>query len=186
MVIRPVTRPRTHGMAAAGQRAVVRQRLGEPHRDAGADRGGQADEERRPGVLGGEGGGEHRRQRRHRAVHQADQAGLDDAQDEIAPGGLVLLRRRRPWSRRPPATPPWSRGPPRCRRGRRAACARRCRSPGPPPGGRSWRPRPPSRRRGPRIASMLNCGVSHTGLRRMKPRTSSRRISGMWSPKRLW
>ena len=77
--------------AAPRQLAVVGQRLGEAHRNAGAERGRDADQERVPGVAGGEGGGEHRRQRRHRAVHQADQAGLDDLQDEAAARVLVLV-----------------------------------------------------------------------------------------------
>ena len=41
------------------------------------------------GVVGRERRREHRRERRHRTVHQADEAGLDDLQDE--PPALVLL-----------------------------------------------------------------------------------------------
>ena len=41
-----------------------------------------ADEESLPGVVGGEGGGKERRQRRHRAIHQPDEARLDDLQQE--------------------------------------------------------------------------------------------------------
>ena len=84
--------------AAPGQLAVVRQRLGEPHRDAGADRGGDADQEGVPRQVGRERGGEHRRQGRDRAVHQPDQSGLDHLQHEAAAGivvlGLTLARRQ--------------------------------------------------------------------------------------------
>ena len=41
--------------------------------------------------MGAEGGREHRRQRRDRAIHQADEAGLHDLQDEAAPGVVILL-----------------------------------------------------------------------------------------------
>ena len=54
-------------------------------------RGGEADQERVPGVVRREGGGEHRRQRRNRAVHQPDEAGLDDLQDEAPARVLVLV-----------------------------------------------------------------------------------------------
>ena len=43
--------------AAAGERAVVGQCLGESHRDAGADRGREPDEKRGPGIVGGKGRG---------------------------------------------------------------------------------------------------------------------------------
>ena len=62
----------------------------------GADRGGEPDHKRVPRIVGRESRGEHRRERRHRTVHQADQAGLDDLQDKppalvlgfVAPGGV--------------------------------------------------------------------------------------------------
>ena len=82
--------------AAARQLAVVMRGFGEAHRDAGADRGRQADQEGLPGVLRGEGGGEDRRQRRHRAVHQAGQPRLHIGQDELPPLGLRLLPAARP------------------------------------------------------------------------------------------
>src|SRR3954451_18802682 len=76
---------------AAGQRAVVRQRLRQAHRDRGAERGGDAHEQRRA-RAGDVGGGEDRRQRRERAVDQPDQPGLDDLQHprpivRLAPAG---------------------------------------------------------------------------------------------------
>ncbi len=77
--------------AAAGERAVVGERLGEGHGDAGADRGGEADQERRPGVVGGEGRREQRRERRDRAIHQAGEARLHVLQHEHAARSLVLL-----------------------------------------------------------------------------------------------
>ena len=43
------------------------------------------------GIAGRERGGEHRRQRRDRTVHQADKAGLDDLQDEAPALALVLV-----------------------------------------------------------------------------------------------
>ena len=60
--------------AAPGERAVVGERLGEAHADAGADRGGEPDEKGLPIVVRGESGGEQRRQRRYRAVHRARRA----------------------------------------------------------------------------------------------------------------
>ena len=69
--------------AAAREQAVVRQRLGEAHGDAGAERGGEADHEGLPVVVGGEGGGEQRRQRRDGTVHQAGEAGLHVLQHEL-------------------------------------------------------------------------------------------------------
>ena len=42
------------------------------------------------GLLGGDGGGEHRGQRGDGAVHQAGQTGLHDLQDEEAAVGFVL------------------------------------------------------------------------------------------------
>src|SRR5262249_62005670 len=69
-------------VAAAGELAIVRQALCEPHGNAGAERGGSADEEGLPGVVGGEGGGEEWRQCRYRAVHQSDKTRLDDLQQK--------------------------------------------------------------------------------------------------------
>ena len=77
--------------AAAGERAVVGQSLGKSHGNAGADRRRQADQERRPGLVGGKGRREQRRQRRHRAVHQADKSRLHELQHEHAARGLVFL-----------------------------------------------------------------------------------------------
>ena len=76
--------------AAPGERTVVGQRLGKAHRDAGADGRRKADQESRPGIVRGEGGGEQRRQRRDRAVHEAGEPRLDILQHEHAPRGLVL------------------------------------------------------------------------------------------------
>src|SRR5262249_53351331 len=70
------------GPAAAGELAVIRQGFGETHRNAGAERGGEADEESRPGLMGGEGRGEQRRQCRDRSVHQSNEARLDHLQEE--------------------------------------------------------------------------------------------------------
>ncbi|MPL60884.1 hypothetical protein SDC9_06447 [bioreactor metagenome] len=77
--------------AAAGDHAVVMRGLGEAHRDAGAGGRGKPDQQRGMRVLCGEGGGEDRRQRRDRAVHQPGQPGLHPGQDELAIGGAVLL-----------------------------------------------------------------------------------------------
>ena len=87
----PADEPAHHRRAAAGQAAVVRQRLGECHRDAGAEGGGDADEEGVPAPARREGGGEERRQGRDGAVHQACESRLDIAQHEIAPGRFRLV-----------------------------------------------------------------------------------------------
>jgi hypothetical protein len=79
------------GGAAAGDFAVVREGLGEAHGNAGADGGGHADQEGIPGDVGGEGGGEHGGQGGDGAVHEADQAGLDDLQHEAAAGAVILV-----------------------------------------------------------------------------------------------
>ncbi len=76
--------------AAAGQRAVVGQRLGKGHGDAGADRSCEPDQECRPGIVGGEGRCEQRRQRGDRAIHEAGEARLHILQHEHALGGLVF------------------------------------------------------------------------------------------------
>ena len=82
-----------------------------------------ADQKRLPRVAGGERGGEHRRQRGHRAVHQPGQTRLDQAQHEhrlrvrvlsrhhVAGQVFVRAARRR-----------GARAPPRRRQGRPAAC----------------------------------------------------------------
>ena len=70
------------GRATACQRAVVRQRFGESHRDAGTDAGGQSYEESVPAFVSGEGGREDWRERRDRAIHESGQAGLNVLQDE--------------------------------------------------------------------------------------------------------
>ncbi|SRR5579885_1388182 len=79
------------GSASAGERAVIGKRLGEGHRDARADRGGEPHHESLPGVVGREGGGEERRERRNRAVHQARKARLHILQDEHAARDIVLF-----------------------------------------------------------------------------------------------
>jgi len=71
------------GVAAAGELAVVGQRLAHPHRDGGADRGGDADEQ--GGVrAGGVGRGEDRRERGDRPVDQADEGRLHDLEHAVA------------------------------------------------------------------------------------------------------
>ena len=147
----PTGEPALHRRAAARQLAVVMRGLGEAHRDAGADRGRQADEEGLPGVLRGESRGKDRRQRRHRAVHQAGQSRLHIGQDELPP----LCARPPPAltssgtcfspSRRAEHLMALSRP----RRDRRAACASRHRSCASPPRHKSARPPPPSPRPAP-------------------------------------
>ena len=51
----------------------------------------EPDQKRLPRVVGGEGGGKQRRQRRDRAVHQSSEARLHVLQQEHAPRGFVLL-----------------------------------------------------------------------------------------------
>ena len=111
------------GMAAAGDAAVVGERLGEAHRDPGADRGRHADQERVPAAAGGEGGGEQGRQRRDRAVHQPGEARLHVLQHEGAVRDLAPRSRAPTRSGASPrAGAPWSHGRPRSRRGRPGAC----------------------------------------------------------------
>ncbi len=82
-------RPR---MAASGQAAVVGQRLGESHADARAHGGGQSDEKGGRAAVRGERGGEQRRERGDGAVHEPGESGLDDLQDEQPLGaGLFVL-----------------------------------------------------------------------------------------------
>src|SRR5579871_6319474 len=69
-------------MAAPGQRPVVGERLGKPHRDAGADRRGESYDECIVAVVRGKGGGEQGRQCRHGPVHQARESGLHDLKHE--------------------------------------------------------------------------------------------------------
>ena len=66
------------GGAAAGQLAVIGQGLGEAHADARTERGREADQEGIVAVLRGERRGKHGGESADRAVHQPDQAGLDD------------------------------------------------------------------------------------------------------------
>src|SRR5262249_16157065 len=84
-------KPTDHRRAAAGERAVVGERLGEGHGDAGADRSGDTDEESRPGVVRGEGGREERRQGRDRTVHQSSKARLHILQHEHSTSRAFLL-----------------------------------------------------------------------------------------------
>jgi hypothetical protein len=82
VVISPHTKPRAHGLAAAGQTAVVGQRLRKAHADARAAAGGEADQKSFPTAVRSERGGKQRRQRRDRAVHQSGQPRLNDLQQE--------------------------------------------------------------------------------------------------------
>jgi hypothetical protein len=74
--------------AAAGERAVVGEALRHAHADGGTERGGDADQER--GVRADQvGRGEDGCERRDGAVDEADQAGLNNAQQPLAVvGGL--------------------------------------------------------------------------------------------------
>ena len=85
-------------VAAAGELAVVGQRLAHAHRDRGAERGGEADEQGgpRPADVGGR---EDRRQCGDGAVDETDEARLDDLQEPVAVGGA-----RATWSRVPKRT----------------------------------------------------------------------------------
>ena len=182
-VIRPQTSAAQKRRAAPRQLAVVGQGFGEAHRYAGADRGGHADEERVPGIMRGEGGGEDRREGRDRTVHQPDKAGLDDLQHEAAPGVLVLAGahslREGGWPRFAPRR---SRARPRRRRDRPAACGSPHPWCGSPPAGRNARrPAPSGAPAGARRRRRAG-GTCQTGRRCTQPRTSCRRTSGMWSP----
>ena len=152
----PDGEPALERRAAARQLAVVVRGLGEAHRDAGADRGRQADQEGLPGVAGGEGGGEDRRQRRDRAVHQPGEARLHLGQDELAPlgRGLLVAARRSAQvlgpSRAASDLVRRSRPP----RDRRAACASR----------RRWCAWPP-RRRSARPAASICLGLARAPAR---------------------
>ena len=65
--------------------------LGKAHGNPGPDGGGQADQKRLPGILGGEGGGENRRECGNRPVHQSGKAGLNIGQDELTAFSLLFL-----------------------------------------------------------------------------------------------
>ena len=78
-------------VAAPCELAVIRQTFGQPHRDTSTQRGRRANQECLPGAAGGEGRREQWRQRRNRAIHKSDQAGLDDLQQEKPALGLTLL-----------------------------------------------------------------------------------------------
>ena len=80
-------------VAASGQRAVIRHRLGEAHRDTGAHRCGHSDQESLPGLMRGESRGEQGRERRNRAVHQTGKARLHDLEHEHPVARLLLLLR---------------------------------------------------------------------------------------------
>jgi hypothetical protein len=72
----PVMAAADDGIAAAGDRARVRQALREGHADPCADGRREPREERDPGYVRSQGDGEDRRQRRQRTVDQAAQRGL--------------------------------------------------------------------------------------------------------------
>ena len=82
-VMKPGDQAAEDGIAAAGELAIVGEAFGERHRDACADRRGRPDQEDGVGVVRREGCGEDRRQRGDRAVHEAGEAGLDDAQHKV-------------------------------------------------------------------------------------------------------
>src|SRR5579863_668987 len=69
-------------MTAAGEAAVIGERLGKSHADASAERGCHADQKSVPGIAGGECGSEDRCERRDGAIHQTGQAGLHNLQNE--------------------------------------------------------------------------------------------------------
>ncbi len=70
--------------------AVVGEGLRQPHTDARAHGGGQADEEGAVGAVGQARRSEERRERRDRTVHQAQQGGLHLLQDEVMVGGFKV------------------------------------------------------------------------------------------------
>ena len=77
-------------MAAAGERAVIRERLRKAHRDPRSDRCGQAHQECIGADFCGKRRGEQRRERGDRPVHEARQTGLDNLEHEKAPGRPLL------------------------------------------------------------------------------------------------
>src|SRR5271170_8015535 len=74
-------RPR---MAASGETAVVGQRLCKSHADARADARRKTDKKSFKTIVGGERGGEQRRECRDRAVHQTGESRLHDLQEKQA------------------------------------------------------------------------------------------------------
>ena len=71
------------GIATSGEFAVVGEALGEGHRDASTHSGGRADEKDCMRVARGKGGREDGGQRGDGTVHQAGEAGLDDAEEKV-------------------------------------------------------------------------------------------------------
>ena len=83
----PVMRAADEWIAAARQLAGVGEPLREGHRDPGADRGGQAGDERVDAACGvSERDREDRGERRERAVDQADHRRLDTLEEELVLG----------------------------------------------------------------------------------------------------
>lgn len=80
--------------AAPRQRPIVREPLGEGHRDSRSNRRRQADQKNRARVVRCECGGEDGGERRNGAIHQPGESGLNDAQNEVSVlcGRGVLLR----------------------------------------------------------------------------------------------
>ena len=76
------------GAAAPGELARVRQPLRERHRDPGADRGGEAADERVERVVADERDGEDGGERRQRAVDEPDHRRLDALEQELLLGGM--------------------------------------------------------------------------------------------------
>src|SRR5260370_29059336 len=70
-VMRPQNKSAHPRVTAPGEAAVVGQRLGEAHADAGPDGCRQPDDERIPAVPCRERRGEYRRECGHRAIHQS-------------------------------------------------------------------------------------------------------------------
>src|SRR6266513_2917611 len=66
--------------AAPAEFAIVGQRFGEAHADAGADGSGKSDLECGQRVASGECGGEQWRERGYRSIHQSGKSRLDEAQ----------------------------------------------------------------------------------------------------------
>ena len=79
-------------MAAAGQRAVIRERFGKPHADSRTDAGGHTDQKRLPALMSRKGRGEDGGECRDRSVHQPGEPGLDHLeQEQPALGGRFLF-----------------------------------------------------------------------------------------------
>ena len=98
IVMPPVIVPRTTAEPRPVSSPVSEPRLRPAHADAGPERDPEAHHQ--GGVrVRGDGGGEDRRQRGDRAVDQADEPGLHDAQQEVAfvaEAGAVDPARQRP------------------------------------------------------------------------------------------